>query len=221
MPVAIDALIMAAGAGRRFGSSKQFARFGEKRLVAVTAALFLNNTAVDKVYLAYPPDMRAEDFLREGELPEEVIPVPGGDIREISVLNALKSSSADYVLIHDAARPLVPSEVIERVIDTMLKEGAAVPAVKMTSTLKYLNEDGTLSALDRDRVFEIQTPQGYRRESILRAYEGRKSRGYTDSSSVANEAGIRTPLVEGSVKNIKITIREDLEMLKEGREERE
>ena len=210
MPVSIDALIMAAGSGSRFGSRKQFADLKGETVVLSAVGLFLDNPKINQVFVVYPPDMEADVFMETGKLPPEVYPVQGGEIREISVLNALKASKADYVLIHDAARPFAPSEMIERVIDTMLLEGAAVPAIKMTSTLKYLETDGSLSNLDSERVFAIQTPQGYRRKDILKAYQARKGGGYTDSSSIAAEYGMATPIVEGSAKNIKITRREDI-----------
>jgi len=207
---------MAAGAGSRFGSQKQFERIGGGTVISSAARLFLEHPKVNKVFAVFPPDMEADVFMKTGKLPPEVCPVLGGDLREISVLNALRASEADYVLIHDAARPFTPRELIERVIYAMLRDGCAIPAVRMTSTLKYLDDDGSLSSLERERVFAVQTPQGYRRKEILRAYEERKGSGYTDSSSVAAEYGIMTPLVEGSVKNIKITTRDDMNPVTDG-----
>ena len=204
---------MAAGKGIRFGSYKQLSLVGESTVLALACRLFSDR--VDRIIVASPPDTQPAELRMRAGLDEAVEVVEGGSLREESVLNALRAASAEYVLIHDAARPACPWDLVDRVIKAMAETGCAVPALKPSSTLKYLEDDGSLKPLDRDRVYFIQTPQGYRRKQLLEAYETRSGSGYTDSSSIALEAGMKPAIVEGSPLNIKITVPEDLLRIRE------
>ena len=209
MPALISVLVMAAGRGERFSGRKQFFNFGESTVAGRACSLFKNLEEVTNIYLVYPPDMSFRKVKKEGKIPPGVEFVKGGLIREESVEKGLEKVKSEYVLIHDAARPFCRPEVIKRVIAEMKISGAAAAALTPDSSVVYREEKGSFVTLDRDRVYLIQTPQGYRSEDIRRAYACRGRGGYTDSSSVARQAGIMVKMVEGDKGNIKITRRGD------------
>ena len=123
------------------------------------------------------------------------------------------SEDTDIVLIHDAARSLVSQKVIENVIRDVIEYGAAAPGVPCKSTLKESDSDGTICGTpDRSRMYEIQTPQGFIRELILRAHENAMHQNLsgTDDCYLAEQLGHRVKISEGDYRNMKITTPEDL-----------
>jgi len=209
----IDALIMAAGKGSRFRKKKQFLPFENGTVVSVSAGVFKKRKDINRVIIVYPPDMLKEHFVEKGILKENYTLVPGGKLRQDSVMRGLKASGADFVLIHDAARPACPGELIDRVISSLKKSRAVVPALKPVSTVKY-KEGDSYRDLDREKVIYVQTPQGYDRAELLRAYKLKGNREYTDSSTVACEAGMQVKTVKGAAENIKLTYPQDYSYLK-------
>lgn len=129
--------------------------------------------------------------------------------RQDSVYNGLRSlpTNTDIVLVHDGARPFITKEVIERVLDEVLKTGAAIPYVKAKDTIR--NDERTLN---RDELYMIQTPQGFDIEVLLEAYENAFDEGFygTDDASLVDRIGKKISLVQGSEANRKITTFEDL-----------
>lgn len=203
---------MAAGRGERFGGRKQFFDFCSTTVAGASCDLFLNLEGLDKVFLVYPPDMKRGEVEKKAKLNSPVELVRGGDLREKSVEKGLDKVKSKYVLIHDAARPLCPLAVINNVVREMKKSGAAVPALRPSSALARAS-GSSFVPLDRNSVYLIQTPQGYKSAEIRAAYKNRKSRAYPDSSAVAYEQGIKVKPVEGDRLNVKITERADYEYL--------
>ncbi len=201
---------MAAGSGERFGGPKQFFSFGPVTVAEKSCSLFRNINGVERVIAVYPSNMTEQQVRREGAFSPGTDLVKGGVLREESVEKGLDAVKTPYVLIHDAARPLCPREVIIRVIEEMKQSGAAVPGINPDSSVRY-EKPAESVCLDRNRVFLLQTPQGYRTEDIVKAYKTKKKSGYTDSSAVAEEAGIKVKIVDGDKGNIKITARGDYE----------
>ncbi len=208
----ISVIIMAAGRGERFGGAKQFFSLRGKTIARTSCDLFFGFKEVDQVIAVYPRDLSKERARKLGGFSNETELVGGGKLREQSVERGLEKVKNKYVLIHDAARPLCPPQVIERVIKETCRKGSAVPAVSPSSSVKCML-DGEIRSVDREKVFLIQTPQGYLTEDIRMAYRKRKKKVYTDSSSLAQEAGININLVPGDRKNIKITDRSDYEKI--------
>ena len=141
--------------------------------------------------------------------------VAGGATRQQSVLNGLKSfpwMPDDVVLVHDAARCLVGPDLIRRVIDSCVTSGSGVPAIPSVSTFKLCDETGCVTGtLPRASLFEIQTPQGFFGEELLRASldAWEKRLEVTDDASVMEYAGYKVRTVPGSVRNLKLTTPED------------
>ena len=143
----------------------------------------------------------------------------GGEEREDSVLKGLQvvPPSVKYVLIHDAARPLVSPAVINRVLKEAVRSGAAIPVVPVKDTLKVVSGSRVVKTLDRATLRAVQTPQGFRVESLKKAFKkmGKKASGLTDDAAVAEAAGFKVAIVDGDGMNFKVTTQEDLRYARE------
>lgn len=213
------ALIVAGGRGSRASASvpKQYARLGGATVLARTLHAFLANPAVDVVQVVIAAGDEAH-YATAGNGDDRLLPaVTGGPTRQVSVRNgllALRASAPDLVLIHDAARPFVTPDVIERVRAVLADAPAAIAAVPLADTVKQAGPDGCITAtLDRRRLWAAQTPQGFRYPDILAAHERAQAAGIndlTDDAAVAEWAGLPVSLVLGSPSNTKITTAEDL-----------
>lgn len=141
--------------------------------------------------------------------------VPGGARRQDSVLEGLKQMPAGFegvVLVHDAARPLVDTPLIERVIRAAGEAGAALPVLSLVDTVKRVEDDRVVETLDRSQLAAAQTPQGFRLEVLASAYEAafRDRVTVTDEAMAVERLGAPVRAVPGSPTNRKITTPEDL-----------
>jgi len=139
--------------------------------------------------------------------------VEGGAERSDSVAKALErvKPEADFVAVHDAARPCIANEWIDAVFAAALKSGAAILAVPVTGTLKRAAGDQTIAeTLPRDNLWEAQTPQVFRRQLLIDAYARRGQQPATDDAQLVERLGHKVALVSGSPMNVKITTKEDL-----------
>lgn len=140
--------------------------------------------------------------------------IEGGVTRKDSVKNGLKHLSADtdFVLIHDGVRPFLESEILTKVIDAALKYDAAIVGVPVKSTIKKIKSNNLEvdSTINRDGVWEIQTPQVFKKDLIIKAYNNSDGIEASDDAFLVERLGHRIALVEGSYLNIKITTPEDL-----------
>jgi 2-C-methyl-D-erythritol 4-phosphate cytidylyltransferase/2-C-methyl-D-erythritol 2,4-cyclodiphosphate synthase len=140
--------------------------------------------------------------------------VAGGERRQDSVANAFDAvaSDVDIVLVHDAARPFVTSDVISRAIDGAVAHGAAIVATPVSDTVKRVTSEVIVETLPREEIFLAQTPQAFRREVLGAAIEaGRTSETATDEAMLAERAGHPVHVVAGDVANVKITTAADLD----------
>ncbi len=211
----VAALVMAAGRGLRLGGDapKQYRLLGTASVLARSLALFATHPRVERVLAVIGADDRpAYDQATAGlRLPA---PVSGGATRQESVRNGLEhlaSDPPDLVLIHDAARPLTPPSMIERVIGALAEYPAAVPALPVADTLKQGADGRVLSTVPRAGLFRAQTPQGFRFAEILAAHRRFAGSEMTDDAAVAETAGLPVALVEGDEAAFKITTSDDLE----------
>lgn len=210
----VAALVMAAGRGLRLGGDapKQYRQLGTASVLARSLALFATHPRVERVLAVIGADDRpAYDQATAGlRLPA---PVSGGDTRQESVRNGLEhlaSDPPDLVLIHDAARPLTPPSMIERVIGALAEYPAAVPALPVADTLKQGADGRVSSTVPRAGLFRAQTPQGFRFAEILAAHRRFAGSEMTDDAAVAEAAGLPVALVEGDEAAFKITTSDDL-----------
>jgi 2-C-methyl-D-erythritol 4-phosphate cytidylyltransferase len=186
--------VVAGGSGVRFGSAKQFESLGDRRVV--DWSLGVARELTDHVVLVVPADRTDDDE------PLADVVVAGGSSRSASVRAGLAAvpDGADFVLVHDAARPVPVVDTWRRVI-AALESGAdaVIPVMPVTDTLRE-RAGGTV---DRDRFVAVQTPQGFRLAVLRSAHEG--ERDGTDDASLAEDAGATVELVDGDSTNIKIT----------------
>lgn len=205
------ALVVAGGQGERAGGviPKQYQLLAGQPVVRRAARLFVDHPDVDAVRVVIrEADQAYYDVATAGlDLLE---PVTGGTTRQESVLRGLESLTGiapEIVLIHDAARPLCRPEVITRVVAALSSARAAVPCVPVGDTLKRGDALGNVvvATVERERLWQAQTPQGFRFQNILMAHRRRIGQSLTDDAAVAEQEGIAVTIVAGDEHNIKIT----------------
>jgi len=209
----VAVLVVAAGKGERAGGAvpKQYAALLGKPILRWTLEAFVRHPRVDSVLVAIGPD---QEQLYAPAVEGLALPPPiaGGSTRQESVrrgLEALAQSAPDMVLIHDAARPLVSSAIIDAVI-AALESGAdgSVPLLAVADTLKR-NDGGKWSTVPREGLLRAQTPQGFRFARILRAHRHYAAQDVTDDMALAELAGLHIAAVAGEERNMKVTTPED------------
>lgn len=209
-------LIVAAGKGERagLGLPKQYELLaGEpmlRRTVRAFGGLFAEQKWAIQVVIGQGQQDLAGKALAGLDLP---VPVTGGASRQESVrrgLEALEKDAPDFVLIHDAARPLISRKVIDDVVKA-LERGAdgALPMVAASDTLHRRENDGRWSLVPRENLYRAQTPQGFVYAKIMAAHRAHAAQDVTDDVALAELAGMRVEMVEGEEKNIKVTRKED------------
>jgi len=213
--VYVTAIIAAGGRGVRLGGArpKQFLALGGRPILQRSVDAFLASDRIAEVVVALPSDLAATipDYLRHGRKPVQV--VEGGERRQDSVANAFArvSSAADVVVIHDAARPFVTADLIQRTIDAAATYGAAIAALPVSDTVKRGDaERFIVETIPRSEVFLAQTPQAFRVEVLRAALAQGHSDEATDEAMLAERAGHRVHLVDGDPRNLKITTADDL-----------
>lgn len=214
----IGVVIVAAGSGSRFGDPipKQYHMLGGKSLLAHCIDCFARHTASALIQVVYNPehqdwyDATAKQISDEGLLPA---PVAGGATRQQSVLNglrALEPQKPDIVLIHDAARPGISDDVIERVIAAIESHSGAIPTLPVADTIKQSGADNVISrTIPRESLHRAQTPQGFDFNTILAAHVKFEGQEFTDDAALLETLGLDVLCVEGTANNDKITRRDD------------
>jgi 2-C-methyl-D-erythritol 4-phosphate cytidylyltransferase len=217
MRVSVWAVLVAAGRGERFGGErpKAFAALAGRPLLAESLARLEACVRVDGIVLVAPQDWEEPAILLAEELGAGKVAacVPGGDTRAGSVRIGVGEvpPEAGTILVHDAARPLLSDDVVERVLGA-LDDGwdGAVPGLPVADTVKRADDEGTvLETIDRTGLFAVQTPQGFRAR-VLRGALAEVAADATDCSVLVEQAGGRIRIVEGAPALIKVTTRDDL-----------
>ena len=203
----VAALIVAAGRGSRAGGAepKQWQRVAGKPVIDHTLERFTKNSRIDRIMVVlHQEDM---DLLKSTDC--EV--TQGGASRDASVrngLDALAANPPDQVLIHDAARPALGDDVIERVLDALEDYPAAAPGLPVTDAL-WRGANGTVTGgCSREGLYRAQTPQGFHFDAILKAHHANNAPA-ADDVEVARRAGLEVAIVDGDERNLKITRSED------------
>jgi 2-C-methyl-D-erythritol 4-phosphate cytidylyltransferase len=211
IPVAV--VVVAAGAGRRFGSAKQFAALGGRPLIEWSLRAFEDHPGVGAIVLVLADEADRERYRRE--FPKVVDVVRGGARRQDSVTNGtarLGPARGGLVLVHDGARPLVDAGLISRVIEAAAAAGAAIPVVPPEDTVKETAGGFVVRTLDRARLGRVQTPQGFAFGLLERALAQARADGFhgTDEAALVERLGEAVAVVEGDPRNLKITTPLDL-----------
>jgi 2-C-methyl-D-erythritol 4-phosphate cytidylyltransferase len=218
MSTSFAAIVVAAGAGTRFGADrpKALLQLGGRSLVRHAADAMLAAGAAELVVVI--PDGWQNAFAEALE-GLTVATVAGGVERTDSVRHGLEEISADrtpVTLITDAARPLVPPAVVDRVVQAVAAGAPVViPSIPVTDTIRELDAQLGASAsimLERSRLRAVQTPQGFDTVVLLDAYRRLGAEVVTDDAGVCERAGHRVQLVDGAAESFKITYPADLRL---------
>ena len=216
----VTAIIAAGGRGARMGGGlpKQFLWLGGVTILQRSVAAFDRCGQVDEIVLVVPPELATDTSLASTPEGTPLRVVPGGARRQDSVARGFdaSSSSSEIIVVHDAARPLCPPELIIRTIEAASRHGAAIAALGAHDTVKQRAAgDGRFvgRTLARQSIALAQTPQAFRREVLAEAIRlGRRGVEATDEAVLVERAGHRVALVEGDPRNIKITSERDLSL---------
>jgi 2-C-methyl-D-erythritol 4-phosphate cytidylyltransferase len=231
--MSVFVILPAAGIGTRMASTpgaankaapKQFLELGGVPILLHSLRAFLAVPRVTGIYVAVrePEQPRVSALLDEHKLSARVHVVCGGDTRQESVANALaalpSAADNDIVLVHDAVRPLIDPQTIERTIAAIEKHGAAIVATPAVDTIKQVERtaDGALitATIPRELIVHAQTPQGASVPLMRRAFSEAAADEFvgTDEASLLERAGIPVYVVPGSSRNLKVTQPGDLEV---------
>ncbi len=209
-----DAVIPAAGVGRRMGGAvpKQYIMLGGIPVLERTARIFLGCPRVRKVII---PISREDGWFRSLPIAQDprVEACEGGSERYESVMAGLSRCKAPYVLVHDAARPLLDAGDLERVLDAGTQDDdGAILAQRMADTVKEESDGRCLRTVPRRMLWRALTPQVFKAQLLLNVLRSAKELGLevTDDASAMEAAGYRPRLVEAQRPDFKITLPQDL-----------
>jgi 2-C-methyl-D-erythritol 4-phosphate cytidylyltransferase len=216
-------IVLAAGSGTRVGNSrnKVYLPLAGRRIVTWSLELFGKIPGIGRLVLV----VRDEDRELAGEILERELPgvpvdlVTGGETRHESEYRALlhlaeeiRRGEIDVVLVHDAARPLTPVQIVEEVLATAIRTGSAIPALPLEDAAG-VDEAGRMSGAGWGDMVRVQTPQAFRSGPLLAAYAAAAADGFagTDTAScVERYEGLSVHVVPGDPRNIKVTYADDL-----------
>jgi 2-C-methyl-D-erythritol 4-phosphate cytidylyltransferase/2-C-methyl-D-erythritol 2,4-cyclodiphosphate synthase len=213
----VHAVIVAGGKGTRAGSlmPKQFQLLAGKPVLRWSVEALQAHEAISTLCLVMPDNVPLDDLV-SGLRQKPILKAIGGQTRSESVLNGLKAISAssdeDIVLIHDAARPGLSHEVIDRLIDALSRADASAPALPVVDAVKRESAEG-LKSVDRTSLFRIQTPQAFRLSSIKHALSN-SSIDHVDDLAAIESVGCSIELVPGEEQLSKITYPEDFSRIR-------
>ena len=209
-------MLVAAGRGERLGADrpKAFARLGDLPLLAESLRRLDDCPWIDGIVVVAPPEWEEPAILVVEEIGASKVTacVPGGETRSASVRSGLAEvpDEAAIVLVHDAARPVLPDEVVRRLLDA-LAEGfdGAVPVLPAADTVKRVQDGVVVETLVRDELAVVQTPQAFVAAALRAAADGEGS----DCASLVEARGGRVKAVAGDVRLLKVTTPSDLEQV--------
>ncbi len=216
--MSVLAIIPAAGLGVRMGGAtpKQFLSLEGVPIFVHTLRKFAASEAVDDILLALRPDdmERAEADVAHEHFSASVRLVGGGATRQETVARALAEAppGTEIVVVHDAVRPFIELDMIQRVVEAARKDGAAILGIPSVDTVKQVERQIILGTIPRERIVLAQTPQAFRYALIREAFDRAIADGFsgTDESSLVERLGHNVTALMGSDRNIKITKPSDL-----------
>jgi 2-C-methyl-D-erythritol 4-phosphate cytidylyltransferase / 2-C-methyl-D-erythritol 2,4-cyclodiphosphate synthase len=200
------ALIVAAGKGMRAGGDvpKQYSLIGGKAMVAHSVDAFAAHPAIDAIYVVIGEGQRDLLTCALADRPVDGV-IIGGTERQDSVRIGLAAIGvADHVLIHDAARPLLPAAVIDRLLAALTQADGAVPVLPVVDTVARRG-DTLGDTIDRNTIVRVQTPQAFRYDAIMSSHRNWQGGVATDDAQMARAAGFAVAMVEGDVMLEKVT----------------
>ena len=219
------AIILAGGSGRRMGGPlpKQFLEVNNRTILEYTIDKFEHAECIDEIAIVTHPDYvdKMQQIISSNPWKKVTQVLLGGKERTDSTLSALRSytNEDDRLLIHDGVRPMVSQQIIQNVCSALSEYDVVNLAIPAVDTIIEVKDGVMVAAPRRDLLRQVQTPQGFKRETLALAYEKALADPdfmATDDCGVVFKYHPASPIkiVEGETSNIKITYKEDLEILK-------
>lgn len=222
-----SAIILSAGKSERMGFNKMRLKIGTKSVIERTIEAFEACDVIDEIILAASEEdiVDLNDLVQRRSFTKVTAIVKGGSSRQESAKIALGavSEDAEFVAVHDGARPLVREETISEVAQAAVECGGAVAGVRGVDTLKKVDADMMIiSTIDREKCIQVRTPQIFRKEILTAAHEKAAKDGFlgTDECMLVERCGYPIKVVETSRDNVKITYPEDITYVTEVLRER-
>jgi len=215
----ITAIIAAAGSGSRYGqdTNKLLENLNGIPVIARTLTVIATSHEIDNIIICTSEKLipEIEIIIEKFKIKKVSKIILGGKTRQESVFKGLVEAydyKPDFVLIHDAARPLITEEIINNAIDCTANKGTAIVAVPTKDTIKKVDTttNKIIETLNREELWNIQTPQIFKYSELFQAHRNFEGTDVTDDSALIEKLGIPAFVVMGSYSNIKITTKEDL-----------
>ena len=208
------AIILACGQSKRLKSKspKQYIEFFEDIILNHTIKIFLKNNEIDHILLVL--NKKHKKFFNKIIQDKKISYTYGGDSRQKSVfygLKYIKKFKPTNVLIHDANRPFTNTKLISEILKKLRKFKAVIPRIKIQDTIKKV-ENNKITHLNRDKIFALQTPQGFKFKELLKKHINANGENFTDDSSLFDDTGKIITYIYGNNENIKITDKSDLKL---------
>lgn len=208
-----NAIIPAGGTSSRFGNTnKLLEKIHGKEVIKYTIDAF-EASNVDEITICANISI-IEELQKIFADYKKVRIIEGGQTRQASVFNGLKTSECDYVLIHDGARPMITTDLINSAIDMVKDKKALTVATKTIDTIKEVVDGKIIKTIDRSKLYNTQTPQAFEYKLIKSAHEKLLGQNFTDDAGMLEELGYDVYILNGSYKNIKITTQNDIDIAK-------
>ena len=216
----VTGIILVAGNSTRFGRNrnKNFELINGKTILSYSINAFDKNLYIDSIIVVIKQDDRQiiEKIINEEEINKKIDIVIGGSSRQESVYNAIKVAASDIVIIHDAARPAIKQEYINKCIKEMIEFKGVTIGVKSKDTIKITDDNGiVIDTTKRSNTWIIQTPQCFDRKILLDLHKKYKNTEVTDDCMIIEKGGYNVKIIEGDYTNIKVTTFDDMNYIKE------
>jgi 2-C-methyl-D-erythritol 4-phosphate cytidylyltransferase len=218
------AIVLAGGVGARTGLEipKQFYKIKDREILSYTLTAFENSEKIDTIVIVCLEEYfdKISEIVRKYGITKHIMTVKNGDTRKQSVFNALKSleniaSQDDIVLIHDGIRAMIKPHSIDKCVEETIKYGATTLAQKNSNTVVYSEGHNIQRYIDRNFVYNLQTPQSFKYKIIYDAHKKTEESGdITDDTQIAIKNGIEVHIIENDEPNLKLTTKEDIELFK-------
>ena len=209
----VNAIIPAGGTSSRFGNkNKLLEKINNKEVIKYTVEAF-EKSEVDEIIICANISIMDELKAIFKNSPKVKI-IEGGSTRQDSVFNGLQASECDYVLIHDGARPMITTDIINLAIEEVITKKALTVATKTIDTIKEVSDGKIIKTIDRAKLYNTQTPQAFEYNLIKNAHQKLYGQTFTDDAGMLEQLGETVYIINGSYKNIKITTQNDIQIAK-------
>ena len=209
----VNAIIPAGGTSSRFGNkNKLLEKINGKEVIKYTVEAFEKSEADEIIICANSAIM--EELKEIFKNSHRVKIIEGGATRQQSVFNGLQACECEYVLIHDGARPMITTDLINLAIEEVITKKALTVATKTIDTIKEVIDGKIIKTIDRAKLYNTQTPQAFEYNLIKDAHQKLYGQNFTDDAGMIEYLGKTVYIINGSYKNIKITTRNDIHIAK-------